>query len=209
MSYSFPSRAKKRKKASALPDCLWTALHALKESSDAFPPLKSAAGGVVAIWEIAERAKHSKENAREIALRAKEILDVVADAVPDPSVMSSATIKAIKNFTILLDEIRRDMAEITREQTFARIVHLRRTERRLDAIKARLSDAYTDFRTGSALRVEVQQKDTKITLDSLETNVKDIDTTLLSLTGHVAEVALTIKSTQHTVKVLSVTVFLA
>jgi hypothetical protein len=35
-------------------DILWTSLCTLKESTDAFPPLKSAVSGVVALWEIAE-----------------------------------------------------------------------------------------------------------------------------------------------------------
>jgi hypothetical protein len=35
-------------------DTMWTSLLALKESSAAFPPLSSAVGGVVAVWEIAE-----------------------------------------------------------------------------------------------------------------------------------------------------------
>jgi hypothetical protein len=33
---------------------MWTSLWALKESSDAFPPLKSVTGGVAALWEITE-----------------------------------------------------------------------------------------------------------------------------------------------------------
>jgi hypothetical protein len=32
----------------------WIALCALRDSADAFPPLKSAVGGVVALWEIAK-----------------------------------------------------------------------------------------------------------------------------------------------------------
>ncbi|KAJ7206175.1 hypothetical protein C8J57DRAFT_1534717 [Mycena rebaudengoi] len=75
---------------SAFPDVLWTSLLALKESADAFPPLKSTVGGVVALWDIAElasaqRAKHSRTDARDIALRTKDIVDLIADVVPDPS----------------------------------------------------------------------------------------------------------------------------
>jgi hypothetical protein len=40
--------------ARALPDVVSTSLLALKESADAFPPLKSAVGGVLAVWDIAE-----------------------------------------------------------------------------------------------------------------------------------------------------------
>ncbi|KAJ7277563.1 hypothetical protein C8J57DRAFT_1504395 [Mycena rebaudengoi] len=58
------AKLKPPNRTSALPDVLWTSLHALKESADAFPPLKSVVGGVVVIWNIAERAKHSKTDAR-------------------------------------------------------------------------------------------------------------------------------------------------
>jgi hypothetical protein len=39
---------------SAVPDVVSTALLALKESADAFPPLKSAVGGVLTLREIAQ-----------------------------------------------------------------------------------------------------------------------------------------------------------
>jgi hypothetical protein len=48
------AKLKPPNRTSALPDVLWTSLHALKESADAFPPLKSVVGGVVVIWNIAE-----------------------------------------------------------------------------------------------------------------------------------------------------------
>jgi hypothetical protein len=48
-----PNKASSRN-GSTFSDVLWTSLCALKDSADAFPPLKSAVGGVVALWEIAE-----------------------------------------------------------------------------------------------------------------------------------------------------------
>lgn len=47
-----------------------------------------------------QRAKHSKLDARDIVLRAKKILDVVADSVPDPSMIPPEMLKAIENFTM-------------------------------------------------------------------------------------------------------------
>jgi hypothetical protein len=41
-------------RTSALPDILSTSLFALKESADAFPPLKGAVGGVLAVWDVAQ-----------------------------------------------------------------------------------------------------------------------------------------------------------
>jgi hypothetical protein len=40
--------------AHLLVDASRTSLLALKESADAFPPLKAAVGGVLAVWDVAE-----------------------------------------------------------------------------------------------------------------------------------------------------------
>ncbi|KAJ7087482.1 hypothetical protein C8R44DRAFT_752206 [Mycena epipterygia] len=143
--------------AGALPDVLWTSILALKESADAFPPQKSTVGGVIALLELAERARHSKSNARAIALRTKEILDVIADAVPDASVIPSAMLESIERFTVLLDEIRCRMEKIALTGGVSRVVHLNRNEHVLQDIKAQLDDAYRDFLAASALRLEVAQ----------------------------------------------------
>jgi hypothetical protein len=49
---------------------------------------------------LIQRAKHSKADARDIALRTKEIVDIVADAVPDPSAISSPMLRSIGRFTV-------------------------------------------------------------------------------------------------------------
>ncbi|KAJ7289143.1 hypothetical protein C8J57DRAFT_426932 [Mycena rebaudengoi] len=142
---------------STFSDILWTSLCALKDSADAFPPLKSAVGGVVALWEIAERAKHSKADARDIALRTQEIIDVIADAVPDGSKIPLAMLQSIERFTLMLEEIRVSMEVITLTGGVSRVVHLSENERTVQDIKVRLDEQYRDFLAASALRVEVQQ----------------------------------------------------
>ncbi|KAJ7289141.1 hypothetical protein C8J57DRAFT_1493597 [Mycena rebaudengoi] len=151
-----PNQASSRN-GSTFSDILWTSLCALKESADAFPPLKSAVGGVVALWEIAERAKHSKTDARDIALRTREIIDVIADAVPDGTKIPPAMLRSIERFTLMLEEIRISMEAITLTGGVSRIAHLPENERRVRDIKARLDEQYHDFSVASSLRVEVQQ----------------------------------------------------
>ncbi|KAF7343304.1 hypothetical protein MVEN_01762700 [Mycena venus] len=170
MRLSFPSKGRKppfptaklkslvsSPSAAAVPDLLSTALVALKESADAFPPLKSAVGGVLAVTDIAQRAKHSKSDALDIAHRTQGILNVIADAVPDPSTISTPMLQSIERFTMLLDEISAAMEPIALSGSISRIVHLHRNERMILDIKARLDDAYRDFVAAVALRVEAQQ----------------------------------------------------
>ncbi|KAJ7087462.1 hypothetical protein C8R44DRAFT_30787 [Mycena epipterygia] len=164
MRFAFPSRVKRKPSpttyppiANAFPDVLWTSLLALKESADTFPPLKSTVAGVVALLDIAQRAKHSKSEARAIALRTNEILDVIADAVPDATAIPQPMLQSIERFTVLLDEIQCRMEIIALTGGVSRIMHLNRNERVLQDIKTKLDDAYRDFLAASALRLEVQQ----------------------------------------------------
>jgi len=173
MRFAFPSRAKVKpllslaRKGSGLPDAVWTSLHALKESADAFPPLKSVVGGVIAICEVAERARHSKSNALSIARRANEILDMIADALPDGSVIPSPMLLSIEKFTVLLAEIHGDMKLLAATGRVSRAIHLNRNERMLEDIKVRLDDAYRDFLAASTMRLEVEQSCTRMIVDKV------------------------------------------
>ncbi|KAJ7141616.1 hypothetical protein C8R46DRAFT_581795 [Mycena filopes] len=144
-------------KPSALPDVLSTSLLALKESADVFPPLKSAVGGVLAVWDIAERAKRCKSDAADIAKRTEEIICLIADIVPDPSAIPGPMLKSIESFTSLLTDICATMEKLLLSRGISRVMHLNSTERALQEVKSRLDDAYRDFLVASTLRVEVQQ----------------------------------------------------
>ncbi|KAK6991753.1 hypothetical protein R3P38DRAFT_3090750 [Favolaschia claudopus] len=146
-----------QRKPNTLPDILWTSLLALKESAEAFPPLKGAVGSVIAICDIAERTKHSQVEAIGLALRVKEILDVVADAVPDGSVISPALMQSIYAFCRLLREIHRHLEIISTTGKMSRFLNLNRNEAQLRGFKAQLDDAYRNFMMSSTLRLEVQQ----------------------------------------------------
>ncbi|KAJ7098826.1 hypothetical protein C8R44DRAFT_988677 [Mycena epipterygia] len=181
MRFTFPSRARKRPppclQAARSPshsDILQTSLLALKESADAFPPLKSAVGGVVSIWDIAERAKHSKAEARDIARRTQVILDVVADAVPDGSAIPTPMVESIERFTLLLDEIQRTLEAVALSRTLSRVCHLKRNEHLLTDMKGRLDDAYRDFMAASTLRLEIKQERTHSTLVVLGEDVRKV-----------------------------------
>ncbi|KAJ7750787.1 hypothetical protein B0H16DRAFT_1549078 [Mycena metata] len=141
--------------SNAFADISRTSLLALRDSADAFPPLKSAASGVVALWDIADRAKHCKSEARAIALRAKEILEVIADAVPDPSAIPDEMLLSIQRFTDLLDHIVSSIKSIAAAGGFSRVFHLNRNEEALLRIKSQLDNAYRDFNTASTLRTEI------------------------------------------------------
>ncbi|KAJ6469842.1 hypothetical protein C8R45DRAFT_1016057 [Mycena sanguinolenta] len=153
--------------AHLLADASRTSLLALKESADAFPPLKAAVGGVLAVWDVAERAKQARSHAYDVAHRTQDILHVVADAVPDPRTISPPMLKSIQRFTELLEDIRQEMAGLTRTGFASRVFHLNRNERKLQDIRERLDNAYRDFMAASALRLEAQHNETRIEIQKL------------------------------------------
>ncbi|KAJ7724764.1 hypothetical protein B0H16DRAFT_1472172 [Mycena metata] len=143
-------KVKVKSSSSRVADILSTSLIALKESADAFPVLKGAVGGVLALWDIArrgvvrlkdfQRSKHSKGQARDIAHRAETILGVIADAVPDGSVIPPPMIGRIERFTEV-----------------SRIAHLNRNESTLLNIRSQLGNALYFAFAASALSVEAEQ----------------------------------------------------
>ncbi|KAJ7087490.1 hypothetical protein C8R44DRAFT_893195 [Mycena epipterygia] len=125
--------------ASALFDVLWTSLLALE---DVFPLFKSTVG-VIALLEIAERARHSKR-------------DVIADVVPNALAIPPPMLERTCTGARLLDEIRCRTETIALTGGASRVMHLNHNER-VQEIKAQLDDAYRDFLAASALHFEVQQ----------------------------------------------------
>ncbi|KAJ7281591.1 hypothetical protein C8J57DRAFT_78865 [Mycena rebaudengoi] len=174
MRFLFPSRAKRKPKSPRLPfpraptDILRTSLLALKESADAFPPLKSTVGGVIALWDIAEA------DAWDIAHRTQTILDVVAEAVPDGSAIPAPMLESIEHFTVLLDEIRKDMEKIALRRGLSRVTSLNRDERALADMKNRLDEAYRDLTVASVLRLEMKQEQMHSTLIGMNDNVEKV-----------------------------------
>ncbi|KAJ7815334.1 hypothetical protein B0H14DRAFT_3746040 [Mycena olivaceomarginata] len=147
--------------AHLLVDASRTSLLALKESADAFPPLKAAVGGVLA------RAKHARSHACDVAHRTQDILHVIADAVPDPRTIPPPMLKSIQRFTELLEDIRQEMEELTRTGFVSRVFHLNRNEHKLQDIRERLDNAYRDFVAASALRLEAQHSETRIEMQKM------------------------------------------
>ncbi|KAF7377259.1 hypothetical protein MSAN_00146200 [Mycena sanguinolenta] len=74
------------------------------------------------------------------------------DRISPPQMLDS-----ILRFSLLLDEFRNAMKNISHAGPFSRFRHLHRNESRLGSFKVKLDDAYRDFLTASTLRLEFQQ----------------------------------------------------
>ncbi|KAJ7916366.1 hypothetical protein B0H13DRAFT_367751 [Mycena leptocephala] len=143
--------------SAACNDIALTSLIALRDSADAFPPLKSVASGVLALWDTAERVKTSKEKAQMLSRRALEILEGLADAVPDPSNIPPPVLASIQRFVDLLDEIHHAMDPLTkRRRLISSVLSLNRDEATLESFNKRLDESAQSFMIGSLARMENQ-----------------------------------------------------
>ncbi|KAJ7782590.1 hypothetical protein B0H14DRAFT_2959725 [Mycena olivaceomarginata] len=139
--------------SAACSDIALTSLTALLESADAFPPLKSAVGGVLALWNTVERVKTSKEKAKALSRRAYKVLEALTDAVPDPSNISPSMLMSIQCFDSVLIEACNAMAPLTKRR---RLLSLNRDEATLELFNRRLDESFQTFTIAGLTRVETQ-----------------------------------------------------
>ncbi|KAJ7138956.1 hypothetical protein C8R46DRAFT_1234186 [Mycena filopes] len=87
-------------------DVIQTSLGVVKQSADAFPPLKAVVGGILAALDIRKRVKRSKADADKIAARTQTISAGIAQPVPLQ--------RSIDDFNLHLSDIRSSVEPIAR-----------------------------------------------------------------------------------------------
>ncbi|KAJ6603464.1 hypothetical protein DFH09DRAFT_394036 [Mycena vulgaris] len=132
-------------------DAVRTSLEVVKESSDVFPPLKSALGAVIALCALADRISASDANAEALAWRAVTILDTIYNSVnpTDPGNVPPQLLHNIEQFERLLTTIYTAMDSIARIGRIRRVLNLRQTESELAKFAARLDSAAETFAIGT------------------------------------------------------------
>ncbi|KAJ6627676.1 hypothetical protein B0H10DRAFT_2429232 [Mycena sp. CBHHK59/15] len=140
-------------------DVMWTSLTALIASSDGFPPLKSVVGAVASVWEIAQRMEQSKKEAHELAHRSVAILEIIADAIPDPLAIPAPMLASILRFETVLQEIHAEMNRLMGRSRMWRLTHLNRSEGSLGILNKRLDEVTREFMIASSVRVEARVHD--------------------------------------------------
>jgi len=130
-------------------------LNAIKESSDAFPPLKGAVSSILHIIELSQKVKSNKEDCQKLAFRVQEILDKVTRAVPDATCISFDLLGRIAEFENTLDEIKLFMESLCRVNIFKRLI--RHEEHKASFVKFNqlLDDAFQSFMFISTIKIEM------------------------------------------------------
>jgi len=132
-------------------------LEALKETADVFPPLESAVAGVLVLIQLADQAKSNKKDSRELSLRAKSILDTVADIVGKcgPQCIGPDLATQIEDFTSLLRETAVLMKDLSCQTWLSRCLHNKENKERIAQTARRLDEALLLFMLTSTVRAEV------------------------------------------------------
>ncbi|KAJ7151890.1 hypothetical protein C8R43DRAFT_1235894 [Mycena crocata] len=146
-------------------DAIYIGLIALRESSEAFPPLRATVGLVICIWDVAKRVQRNKDTSHYLARRAVEILEIVAAAIPDPTRISPRMATKIARFQCVLQEIHQEMSRLRGRRGISRFIRLNHDEDTLESFKGRLDDICQSFLIESAIHIELG-------LDNLHTEVK-------------------------------------
>jgi len=140
---------------STLQNATLITLTALKESSDAFPPLKSTVGGVVHIWELCRKVKSNQAECLALWSRVMEILNMIADAVPDGTRIPPDLLVRIENFTCVLDDIQTFMESLRHRKYLNRLLRHKEDEGRLNDLNRQLDDAFRSFSLISSMKIEM------------------------------------------------------
>ncbi|KAJ7051564.1 hypothetical protein C8F01DRAFT_1174238 [Mycena amicta] len=169
--------------SAAFSDIALTSLTALRESADAFPPLKSTVGGFLALWNTIERVKTSKQNAKALRLRAYKVLEALTDAVPDPSNIPPSMLMSIQRFNDVLIEAVNAMEPLTKRRS---LLSLNRDEATLELFNRRLDESFQTFTIAGLTRVETQllaiKADATVTHQTFNLAHQTLNNTLTTLT---------------------------
>lgn len=156
-------------------------LTALKESADAFPPLKSTVSGILHIIELSQKVKSNKENCQKLAWRVQEILDKIAVAVPDATCIPSDLTLRIDEFTRTLGEIELFMESLCRVKVFKRCLRHKEREDTFLEFNQRLDNVIKSFMLISTVKIEIlmSQQGTRLQAlsdksDNVEHRLEDI-----------------------------------
>ncbi|KAJ7479673.1 hypothetical protein FB451DRAFT_1448858 [Mycena latifolia] len=157
-------------------DAIRTAVDFVKEVADVFPPLKSVAGGVVAVWDLADRISSSDDDAQALAQRAVGIMKAIENALRGRTSPISSSMQAdIDKFEALLREISAAMEKQLKQRGgLCRMLHLRRREGRLARFTARLDAASEAFNIGSSTRIELASTGIELTSTRVELMMEKI-----------------------------------
>jgi hypothetical protein len=167
-------RLRKPRELPTISPAVMIALTALKESSDAFPPLKSVVAGVLHIVDLSQKVKSNKEECQKLASRVQEMLDKIAVAVPDATCISYDLLVRVNEFARTLADIECFMKSLCRLGVVRRLLHHKEHEALIVEFNRRLDEALKSFMLISTIKIEMSVSQQRTHLEILSDEHKEL-----------------------------------
>ncbi|VDC05452.1 unnamed protein product [Peniophora sp. CBMAI 1063] len=147
-----PSANKRATSASIAKDTIILVLEAIAQSTDAFPPLKSAASGLMFFVTYAEMASSSKKQIRDIYRRIDDLAVSLQRGTAHGEPISPAHQDAIETLARDVTELNQDLEDIVKERKsrFKRYFSAKRHREELKDVIWQLDNARMNYMTAVA-----------------------------------------------------------
>ncbi|KAJ7055041.1 hypothetical protein C8F01DRAFT_1160803 [Mycena amicta] len=179
------------------------ALELLKESTDAFPPLKSGVGAVLGLWSLAERVDSTSNQVTTLASRASSTLLAMNDALTAhadiaPLLLGSPLVlKPIDQFFAAVNDIHSSVEAMPMEGK--RLRNLRQNEETLAKLAAGLDDAHEAFTVGMHIAQAIYTVKVHDTTTQIASNMSDVSASLGIVTVELTKLRTQVQYLQLTV----------
>jgi hypothetical protein len=162
-------------------------MRAVKESSDAFPPLKSVVGGIVHIAELCETVKANTADCRYIV---ELLLGVVRDLAKNPD-QGTALESRMEILRQQVERIAVTVESIAKRGRTAAVLHAAEDKQAIAEARARLQEAVASFNLCAHLDVASNLSDVaggvRLTAAQMEGLAEKIDELHAALKKHHAQ----------------------
>ncbi|KAH8796162.1 hypothetical protein DL96DRAFT_1090966 [Flagelloscypha sp. PMI_526] len=185
-----PSRGKRKKLWNSIQDVSVTVLELVRDSADALPPLKSAAGFLTTSHKVAERIASLSRTTEQIQFRLGVIDDRIGTFFPETVKLSEDSKKILNACTLRLVEVDQELESLrTPKKVVAQFIHLRRTEKILSSLSSKLDQAELDLRDLYALHAQHRSS-------TMENDIGSINRTVVELHKKEEKLHAIVSSTQ-------------
>jgi len=135
------------------------ALRAIRDSADAFPPLKSTAAGMLIVWGAIEKVKSNKKDCRRLAQRATSIVNDIWRQTKDYGVdLPVECQQSVEEIEKIIHGIVDLMKKLEKQGLFHKYAHQDENKACIDKAAKLLDEAIQRFDTNMQISILLKQQ---------------------------------------------------
>ncbi|KAH8813856.1 hypothetical protein DL96DRAFT_1561244 [Flagelloscypha sp. PMI_526] len=141
-----PWRGKGTRWWNSVCDVSVTFLEVVRDSADALPPLKSAAGFLTSSHKVVERMASVPRIVEDLQFRLATIDEKFHVLLPQTAMLDEDLVKRLTAYDMRLIEVNQELEALrTPKKTVTQLINLRRTESKLGSVSSKLDQAERDL----------------------------------------------------------------